>query len=372
MMSDLKRLKKIYDRLENDSIRSKALAFAELLGIRKDILRMDTNNYCNIKCIMCNRVSTGNEKHFMALADFKKAIDLFAPTLRNLYLSCACEPFATPHFTEYVKYAKSKGIPFVSFCTNALAMNREMTEQIVDMGVDEVIISFNGFTKDDYQRIMYGSDYTQARRNISALTAYKRKKGVSKPNIRLNTVLLNTNLTHMDKLIDFVMENGIDTVQFRELQLFDGQNNPEEVKRELLSNLSPDEQKKLIDKANKAAEIFRAAGKEVILPLSFHHLTTQRDNEFAYKGNEAEKSESAKSKPKILKLSCAIPYFSYWMDWAGEVRICGYDEKGIIGNIFKDRFPVLKTRRKYFRKLALKGQCRREACTVNIDVSEIS
>ena len=133
-MSNLKNLKKIYDKLGNDSIRSKVLSSAEFFGIRKDILRMDINNYCNINCIMCNRNYTAQEKHYMSLEHFTSLIDQFAPLIRNLYLSCACEPLATPHFEEYLKYAKTKGIPYVSFCTNGLLLTQNMIEKIVTLG----------------------------------------------------------------------------------------------------------------------------------------------------------------------------------------------------------------------------------------------
>lgn len=358
-MSNLKNLKKIYDKLGNDSMRSKILTSAELLGVRKDILRMDTNNYCNIHCIMCNRMNTCQEKHYMALSDFISIIDLFAPSLRNLYLSCACEPLATPHFTEYLKYAKSKGIPQVSFCTNALAMNQEMIDEIVNIGVDEIIISFNGFTKDNYQRIMQGSDYERVCNNISALAACKKEHNTPKPYLRLNTILLKTNLLHMDDLIKFVMQNNIDTVQFRELQFFDGQNNPEEVKKELLSVFTPQEQKALINYMKRAAEYFRSKGKEVILPSTLHNPPPQQQTTTAPKENKCPAPKS----------TCSVPFFSYWIDWEGNVRVCGYDEKGIIGNVFHNEPTLLKQQRKQFQKLALCGECSSELCSMNIDTS---
>ncbi len=366
-MSNLKNLKKIYDRLGNDSVRSKVLSSAELLGVRKDILRMDTNNYCNISCIMCNRSHTSLEKHYMSLENFTSLIDRFASTTRNLYLSCACEPLATPHFEEYLKYAKSKGIPFVSFCTNALALHQNIIEKTVDMGIDEIIISFNGFTREDYNRIMQGSDYDKVCHNLKALNEYKQKCGSVKPQIRLNTVLLKSNLYHLENLKEFIFDYGIDIIQFRELLTFENQNHPDEIKKESLSALSLQDYQELMQKTKEMANYLRSQGKEVILPLwiqNYTPVTVTQTGESA-PGPVPEKQHNPD------KHTCSIPFFSYWIDWEGYVRVCGYDEKGIIGNVFRDDFSLLKNQRKQFRKLALCGECSSELCTMNINTSAL-
>ncbi len=355
-MSNLKKLKKIYDKLGNDSIRSKILSSAELFGMRKDILRMDTNNYCNINCIMCDRSSTSQEKHYMSLEHFTSLIDQFAPSIRNLYLSCACEPLATPYFEEYLKYVKAKGIPFVSYCTNALALHQNIIEKTVDLGIDEIIISFNGFTKEDYNRIMQGSDYDKVSNNLNALAEYKKKRSSSTPHIRLNTVLLKSNLYHLEELKNFVLKYGIDTVQFREMLIFANQNHPEEVQKESLSGLPSQEYQDLMQKTKEMAGHLRSLGKEVILPLAIENYIPDTTN-------------VPKKQHNPEKRTCSVPFFSYWIDWEGYVRVCGYDEKGIIGNAFKDDFNLLKSQRKQFQKLALCGECSKELCTMNMDTS---
>lgn len=375
-MSHLRKLKKIYDQLGNDSVRSKVLSSAELLGMRKDILRMDTNNYCNIRCIMCNRENTAAEKHYMSLGDFTSIIDKFASGIRHLYLSCACEPLATPYFTEYLKYAKSKGIPFVSFCTNALSLHQDVIETAVDYGIDEIIVSFNGFMKEDYNRIMAGSDYDKVCDNLKALNRYKanskakskvahKELRFQKPYLRLNTVLLKANLTKPEDVIAFVLENGIHTVQFRELMVFEDQNNPEAVKDELLSD-SDGNYVDYMETARYIADILRSHKVEVIMPLSvqnYQSVTAEKDSA-GIPGSPETVSVS-----KASKHTCSVPFFSYWIDWEGYVRVCGYDEKGIIGNALSEDIGRLKEQRKHFQKLALSGECSSELCTMNINTS---
>lgn len=380
-MSSLKTLKRVYDRLGNDHIRGIMLTTAERLGIRKDIIRMDTNSFCNIRCIMCNQMSTCKKKQFMSLEEYKKIIDNLGSTTRMLYLSCAYEPLVTPDFTEYLKYAKEKGIPHVSFCTNALLLDSKIISRLVEYEVDEIIISFNGFCEEDYNRIMKGSNFNRVCANIKALSDYKEKHQSVTPHIRLNSILLKSNLLNFEDMFRFLSEHDIDTVQFRELMLYEDQNNPNEVKKELLSNLSKKEYEQISIEIKDMAEKLKYLGKEVILPAAFWNqsATKPADNSISAICPQSNDGYSVSSETDIVlqkklnsqKQSCSIPCFSYWINCIGEVRVCGYDNKGVIGNVLNEDFELLKTKRTAFRKLALAGECSRELCTINVDSSTI-
>jgi len=373
LMSSLKSFKKIYDKLKNDRLRSVMLTTAEHLGMPKDIVRMDTNGYCNIRCIMCNQSSRTAKRQFMSLDKFKKIMDIFSPTTRMLYLSCAYEPLITPNFSEYLKHAKEKRIPHISFCTNALLLNQELITCIVDNQIDEIIISFNGFCESDYNRIMDGSNYQRVCNNIAALCRYKKEKRSAKPHVRLNTVLLKSNMVSTDDIYDLLMEYDIDTVQFRELILMEDLNNPEALEAETLTNLTPAEYQEIIQKVALLTERLKKAGKEIILPAAFWEYKKQ-EHPGAAPAPSADKPESNLTPPqkqRAKKCSCSVPCFSYWIDRDGGVRVCGFDDNGIIGNALLQAPKELHVRRKAFRKMALSGECSRELCTMNIDTSRV-
>ena len=366
-MSNLKILKKAYDRIGNDHVRGMILDTAERLRIPKDVVRMDINSNCNVRCIMCNQGQACDEKGVMSLEQFKSIMDTFAPNIRMLYLSCAYEPLLTPNFTQYLRYAKIKGIPYVSFCTNAMLMDEKVISQLVASQVDEVIISFNGFREEDYNRIMKGSDYQKVCDNIKQLNDRKRAKHVVKPRIRLNTILLKSNVLHLEAMLRFLIDYQIDTIQFRELVVYENQNDPEEVQKELLANLSVDAYQDIATNIHEMVKLMRDLGKEVILPTSFdpkYPVSPKAE----IQGDEQSVSIQ---KQHGQKKSCSIPCFSKWIDWTGNIRVCGYDEQGIIGNALEHDVLTLKEKRKQFRRLALAGECSSELCTMNIDTSTI-
>ena len=239
MKMDLKKYKKIYDSIGNNNARVLLLKFLELSKIRKDILRIDTNDLCNIFCIMCyTHLNKGKSMHFLPVEDFTRILDLFGKSVRFLYVACNFEPLLTPNFTNYLTCAKSRGIPFISFPTNALLLKKEISEYLVDNSINEIIISLNGYETDDYNRIMFRSDFNNILKNLDYLVEYKKKNGTKFPKIRINTLLIKSNLRNLDKLVWLIKKYDISAVDFRELLVIEGQNNPDEVKKEMISKMA--------------------------------------------------------------------------------------------------------------------------------------
>ncbi|GHU41587.1 hypothetical protein FACS1894111_04110 [Clostridia bacterium] len=399
-MSDLKRLKKVYDKLNNDNLRSRLLKTADMLHFRKDIIRMDTNNICNVHCIMCSSPRDTSVK-FLALTDFAKIMDTFGKRTRMLYLSCSYEPLLTPDFHEYVRCAKAKGIPHVSICTNGLLLNQKTIADLIESGTDEIIVSFNGFCREDYERIMKGSDFHKVCDNIKNLQAYKKQHGRTKPALRINTMLLKSNLLRFDTMLSFWNKHSIDSIQFREVVQTAPSCDKNELQKELLRSLEEKEYNKIMTQF-QALILDKAPSIEIILPKGILEKPRQENRSFIgvkktelvdgkdsktdseeatkiRKGKDsknvsAEKTEIRKDKYSEsvpTKASCSIPFFSYWIDIEGGVRSCGFDSKAHIGNAISENSRELQKRRKEFCKLALAGECSRELCTMNMESSTI-
>ena len=351
----LKNIKKIYDSIKNDRMRAFILQLMEIIKYRKDVVRFDTNNVCNIRCIMCNvnHKDLRESRKIMAFDDYKKIIDRIAKGTRLLYLSCGYEPLITPDIAQYIEYAKCKGIPFVSFASNGLLLKPEISEQITDAGLNEIILSFNGFNKSDYNRIMKGSDYDKVTYNLSALKEIKGRKKITTPSVRMNSMLFKSNMQSGMEILDFIDKYNIDTIQFREPVQYDNLHDQEEYEKELLSSLNDNERKALITEFVKIIKKANESNKNIIVPKSIMH-----DTEFI-----GYKSESKVS-------SCSIPFFSYWINSIGVMRSCIYDDKGIIGNILTDSWSDIRKKRRQIRRHALKGTCNRK-CMHNINSSEI-
>lgn len=75
-----------------------------------------------------------------------------------------CEPLMYEHIKDAVNYVKSKGGLLLHMTTNASMLDKGMSEFLVEAGLDSIIFSFQGGSKDEYI----------AMRNLSAPPMYEK------------------------------------------------------------------------------------------------------------------------------------------------------------------------------------------------------
>jgi radical SAM protein with 4Fe4S-binding SPASM domain len=89
-----------------------------------------------------------------------------------------------------VKYAKDKGIIDVYFNTNATLLKEAEINRLIEAKLDRISISFEGTTKEIYEKYRVGARYEDALSNIKLLRLIRDSRGLSYPQIRVQTVLL--------------------------------------------------------------------------------------------------------------------------------------------------------------------------------------
>lgn len=144
-------------------------------------LWIEPTNFCNLKCIMClNKDVPAEEKGHMDFGLFKRIIDEAKDFIYDIYLHHRGESFLHPELVEMIKYAKKAGLN-VKIHTNGTLINREISERILDSGLDLVSFSFDGFTQQTYEKIRVNADYHKTVDNIKGFLRFKKEKGRNKP-----------------------------------------------------------------------------------------------------------------------------------------------------------------------------------------------
>ena len=134
---------------------------------------VESTNQCNLKCIMCYHADPdipfqqdGRAK-YMGMDLFKKVVDECAENgIYSMKLSFRGEPFMNKRFPDMIRYAKSKNIMEVSTLTNATLLNAELAKNVIDSGLDQLIISMDGLTKETYEKIRVKSNYDVVMENV--------------------------------------------------------------------------------------------------------------------------------------------------------------------------------------------------------------
>jgi len=153
---------------------------------------VELSSLCNLNCPMCytttDEFKTKVNRMDMDFDLYKKIIDECAQhNLYSIRLSLRGEAFLNKHIYEMIKYAKEKGINEVSTLTHGGFLDKEKFEKLIDLGLDWLTISFDGIG-DTYNKIRYPLKFDDAVQKIKSYKEIKKRRGVVKPVIKVQTV----------------------------------------------------------------------------------------------------------------------------------------------------------------------------------------
>ncbi len=197
----------------------------------------ESSNACNLRCSMCFRsdetlpVEKTTSVPFMSMDTFKIIVDECARVgVPALKVSWRGEPMLNTHFTDMIRYAKSRDILEVTSLTNGTLMDERMSREIVDAGLDQLVISIDGFTRETYERIRIGASYDTVISNLENLLDIRGKS--RKPFIRLQYTESDVN-RHETSLFYQYWKKRVDEITISYCQDFGtpGSNETEELPR---------------------------------------------------------------------------------------------------------------------------------------------
>jgi hypothetical protein len=182
--------------MESPPYRSLLAKKAAKLLAAPPVIHIETTNHCNARCVMCPHKDMKRQKGHMSMELFGKILnDLEGVPIKILSLNLLGEPFHDPHFLNRVaeiRRDKNLLIRKLSFVTNANLMKRHTINSILDLDVDEIIVSFNGGNEHSYHKVM-GLDFEKSLVNVSSLFMERQRRGTGKPFIRINCIELEQN-----------------------------------------------------------------------------------------------------------------------------------------------------------------------------------
>jgi radical SAM protein with 4Fe4S-binding SPASM domain len=161
-------------------------------GRYPDHVDLELSAACNMTCPMCYTVTPqfkDSVPHInMDFGVFKKIVDeLAAHRVYSIRLSWRGEPTLNAHFMDCVRYAKKQGIKEVDSLTNALRLTPEMFEELVDLQMDWLTVSFDG-TGEVYNRIRKPAIYSEMLAKLQAFADIKARRGSRKPVVRVQGI----------------------------------------------------------------------------------------------------------------------------------------------------------------------------------------
>jgi molybdenum cofactor biosynthesis enzyme MoaA len=155
---------------------------ADVVPLSKPIaLYVSPSNLCNLECIFCPH------KEVKKTADFKPTI-LNAEKMRNIANNISisfgsvkhikltsAETLLNPEITEIVKICKTVA-DNVSLITNGVALNCEKADGLIEAGLDEIMISINGLSEEEYAANTGKALFNTVVENLRYLSTAKHRK----------------------------------------------------------------------------------------------------------------------------------------------------------------------------------------------------
>jgi MoaA/NifB/PqqE/SkfB family radical SAM enzyme len=150
---------------------------------------IESTNDCNLRCPMCGRNFMKEKIGHMSWELYKKIIDEGSKyKLPSVKLNYRGEPLLHPKLVEMVKYAKKMKILEVQFNTNGVLLTEEKIREFIEAGLDRIIFSVDGATKETYERIRWPAKFEVVVQNIRRLVELRDELGYDRPCVRVQMV----------------------------------------------------------------------------------------------------------------------------------------------------------------------------------------
>jgi len=165
------------DRLKN-WILSKANHRGETSPHLPIMMDIEPDSRCNFRCIMCARAKRGvgaKSKPRLTFEEFKQIIDTNMQFV-EVKLQGIGEPLLNHDLFAMIRYATHHDIWVRSTINGSLLHKNDNFKKLIDSGIGEVQLSFDGATKEVFEKIRLGANFDQILTNIKQLNDYVRTK----------------------------------------------------------------------------------------------------------------------------------------------------------------------------------------------------
>jgi len=256
---------------------------------------IEPSNICNLRCPLCAAGSgvLTRPKGYMPFDDFARIIDMLPRSVNDLYLWGQGEPFMAPDFLRMARYASSRGFRTI-VSTNGHFLDD--STGVVKSGIDVLIVSLDGADSEMYTSYRVGGDFNRVVNGIRNVADAVKKEGHG-PLIELQYLVTRQNEKDIGAFTSLAQRLGAHRVVFKTVQA-----------ASLKNGLS-------------------------YIPDTMKHTR--------YRSSKNGKLET--DKISFLGKRCLRLYYSFQIDWQGNVLPCCFDKDSryIMGNVFKESIETI-------------------------------
>lgn len=165
-------------------------------------IEIEVTTRCHLRCIICEHTYWTEPPRDMSFDEFKRIIEQF-PQLKWIGLSGIGSAFLNKDFLKMVRYLKARSV-FVEFFDTFDLIDKNISRELVEIGVDKIWMSIDAAEKETYEKIRVGCNFDKAIGNLTDLIAIKKQFKTPIPEIWFHYIINKYNVLEMPKFIDMV------------------------------------------------------------------------------------------------------------------------------------------------------------------------
>ncbi len=172
-------------------------------------IEIEATNICNTRCLHCPHEAISRPIGKMDWKTFQTVFNKIKDTAAefSIEFSGMGEPLLNPLIYDFIKAVSKKGP--ASLTTNAATLTPKNTQRLIDAGLKQLTVSFNGADKAVYELMMGGLNFEQAQKNLKSAVEMSKDSGTE---VGANVIVTKQTQKHLEKIIDYLKKTGINTI----------------------------------------------------------------------------------------------------------------------------------------------------------------
>lgn len=171
-------------------------------------LEIEPTTICNFKCVCCEHTYWKEPSKNMSFEQFKKIFDDFGKP-KWLGLTGIGSSYLNKDYHKMLAYAKSKGTIIEVFDHFAHFKEENEIKDLIKIGPDFQFISTYGASKNSFEKVCVGSDYTKIEKNLRTFVRLKKQMKKRFPILNFHYIITKNSKDEILDFLDFI--NSLNT-----------------------------------------------------------------------------------------------------------------------------------------------------------------
>lgn len=175
-------------------------------------IMIEPTNFCNLRCLFCSQSKSKRVKGIMKIEEFRKIISLLPASVEEIQTHFAGESTINNDLPLMIAELSKREVRII-LSTNG-NMPFDVYKKIINAGLDEMIFSMDGATKESYEKYRQRGNFDLIVDNIRKVSAMSRKTKIA-----LQFIVMKHNESEIELMKKLACDLGVDELRFKSASL---------------------------------------------------------------------------------------------------------------------------------------------------------